>query len=94
VGFGVLIGFYQLGGVEGMEWYSINKFVPPEGSWLIVRVVHIDGWETYCTAKCYRIDDEYTDSWEYFSEGMKEGTKEGEYKITHFCIPDAVEREE
>ncbi len=73
-----------------MKWLSTLKYIPPEGSWLIVRLSHVDGWETYTSAKSIRLENEKEDSWSLFFSDLK---KE-EYKITHFCIPDAVEREQ
>lgn len=72
-----------------MKWLSVKKYIPPEGSWLIVRLTHVDGWETYMSAKSVRLENETILNWELFNSELDDST----YRITHFLIPDAVEIE-
>jgi|HubBroStandDraft_2_1064218.scaffolds.fasta_scaffold00250_6 hypothetical protein len=71
-----------------MKWYSVKKYLPLEGSWVICRIWHKDGWDEYITARWI------TDYWDYGSFSSSCDEQEDDFKITHFCIPDPIEIEE
>lgn len=75
-------------GVYQMKWYSVKKYIPPSGSWVICRIWHIDGWEEYTTARFIQ------DYWDYGAFFNEEVEKKHAFEITHFCIPEPVEIED
>ncbi len=81
-----------------MKWLSINKFTPPTGADLILRIERKSEYDyvydRYITAsaECLHEDMENPLNWE-MSNGAHYDIDLDEYTVTHFAIIDAVERE-
>jgi len=80
-----------------MKWLSINKFTPPTGTEVILRIERKSAYdfiyERYITASAEYLchDFENIDCWE-LSNGAIYDIDLDEYKVTHFAIIDAVEK--
>ena len=75
-----------------MKWYSIKKYRPC-GDYVIVRLVRkSDNDDVVCFATYHSTEEDIDHMFEltcYIDEVLL-----GEYKVTHFCIPDPVEIED
>jgi hypothetical protein len=66
-----------------MKWYSVKKYLPPNGGTVIQRV--INGNNIAYSEGRYNHDD---GSWETFDDDYCM------WEVTHFCTPGPIEVEE
>lgn len=75
-----------------MKWYSVNKYIPPSCTDHLIRAFNGE-YERYFIASLETFENRNELlTWE-LSNDVSCGLDLSKYKVTHFCILDAVENE-